>query len=79
MDTNKTFQTDSFLLACFLLCESCNLISIDRFNPRRMQFIFEDNPKRQSLTDDFLSYRCMIEPHRFYSAQKDIKALIYQK
>ena len=79
MNTDNTFQTDSFLLACYLLSQSCNLISVDRNNPRRMVFVFEETAARKTATDDFMAYRTLIEPHRFYSAQKDLKTLIYQR
>jgi len=79
MNIDKTFQTDSFLLACYLLSESINLVSIDKTNPRRMVFVFEETKKRKALTEDFLAYKTLTEPHRFYSAQKDLKALIYQR
>jgi len=79
MSTDKTFQTDNFLLATFLLSQSCNLISIDRSNVRRMVFAFENNSRRKTLTEDFMAYKSAIEPHRFFSAQKDLRALIHQR
>ncbi|MCL4366721.1 DUF5659 domain-containing protein [Patescibacteria group bacterium] len=78
MDKN-TFSTDSYLLACYLLSESCQLVSIDRTNPRRMVFIFQESKRRKELTDNFLAYQASIEPHRFHSAQRDLKAMIYQR
>ena len=79
MQTNKnTFSTDSFVLASYLLCESFNLISIDRTNPRRMVFVFDDTVNRPSLVELFFSYKAQIEPNRFYSAQRNLKQLIYQ-
>lgn len=78
MDKN-TFSTDSYLLACYLLGESCPLQTIDRTNPRRMIFIFQESKHRKELTDSFLAYQATIEPHRFHSAQRDLKAMIYQQ
>ena len=51
----KTFQTDSFQLASFLLCESFPIISVDRTNSKRVVFVFEDcevvaEPEREILT-----------------------------
>ena len=81
MNKNKdlTFYTDNFQLASYLLSESCRLSSIDKNNPKRAVFVFEDSDKRNLLTNRFLSYEAKVEPHRFFSAQKDLKQLIYQK
>lgn len=77
-NNNPTFSTDSFQLASYLLCESCKLISLDKANPRRILFIFEESEQRKKLTDSFLSYKTSVEPHRLFSAQRDLKQLIYQ-
>ena len=77
-DNIPTFSTDSFTLAVYLLSEACRLIRLDRTNPRRILFIFEETNARKLLTDKFLSYHALCEPHRLYSAQRDLKQLIYQ-
>ena len=77
MKTNQTFPTDSFLLAAYLLTESCRLITLDKANPRRAVFVFEESEKRQLLTEKFLSHETQVEPHKFFSAQKDLKQMLY--
>lgn len=74
----NTFSTDNFQLAAYLLVESCKLVSVNKTNPRRALFVFEDSENRQFLTEKFLSYEAQVEPHRFFSAQKDLKQLIYE-
>jgi len=54
---NNTFSTDSFLLASFLLSQSCILLSTDKNNPRRVVFIFQETEQRKKLTEDFLTYK----------------------
>lgn len=76
--THKTFSTDSFQLASFLLAESCKLISLDRTNPRRVVFVFEESEEREKLTEAFLSHTAKIEPHKLYASQRDLKQMIYQ-
>lgn len=79
MENNKnTFSTDSFILASYLLCESFNLIGINKDNPKRMIFIFEDAKNRATAIETFFSYKARIEPNRFYSAQRNLKQMIYQ-
>ncbi len=74
-----TFSTDNFQLAIYLLSESCRLISVDKTNPKRAVFVFKDTDQRKLLTDKFLSYEARVEPHRFFSAQKDLKQLLYSE
>ena len=76
--SNKTFFTDNFILAAYLLTESCPLLYCDKSNPRRVIFHFEDSEERERLTQQFLGYEAKIEPHKFFSAQKDLKQMIYQ-
>jgi len=73
-----TFSTDNFQLASFLLSESIKLISLDKTTPKRVIFIFEETEQRIILTQQFLSHKAKVEPHKFFSAQKDLKQLIYQ-
>lgn len=79
MENKDTFSTDSFILAAYLLCESIPLLSIDRGNPKRMIFIFEESTKRMRLEKKFLSYQSLVEPNRFHSASKNLKQIIYQQ
>lgn len=77
MNKANTFSTDSFQLAAFLLSESISLISTDKTNPRRVLFVFEESELREKLTEEFLAHKAKIEPHKFFSAQKDLKQMIY--
>ena len=74
----NTFLTDSFQLASYLLSESCQLLFVDDTNPPRLSFAFKDNENCKILTSKFLSYKATVEPHRYYSAQRDLKQIIYQ-
>ncbi|OGM02661.1 hypothetical protein A2115_03510 [Candidatus Woesebacteria bacterium GWA1_41_8] len=75
---NKIFQSDNFQLACYLASESVPLLSLDKTNPKRVVFVFEESEQRKILTQQFLTYKAKVEPHRFFSAQKDLKQMIYQ-
>ncbi|EKD63021.1 MAG: hypothetical protein ACD_51C00361G0003 [uncultured bacterium] len=77
MTNTNIFSTDSFQLASYLLSESVHLIETNKSNPKRVLFIFEESDLRKKLTDEFLAYKAKIEPHRFASAQKDLKQIIY--
>jgi hypothetical protein len=77
MNNLPTFSTDSFNLGTFLLSKSIRLLSTDKSNPKRVIFIFEDSPEREQFTNEFLAYEALVEPHRIFSAQKDLKQMIY--
>lgn len=74
---SSTFSTDNFQLAAYLLATSCQLLMVDKFNPKRVVFIFEETEQRREQAQKFISYQALVEPHRFFSAQKDLKQLIY--
>lgn len=75
---NNSFSTDNFALSAYLLSEGCHLLYVEKTNPKRVQFVFEESDLRKSLTEKFLSHQAQIEPHRYFSAQKDLKQIIYQ-
>ncbi len=75
---DNTFSTDNFQLSAYLLVESCMLLKVNNLNPRRVIFIFEESQQRKEFTQQFISYQALVEPHRYFSAQKDLKQLIYQ-
>ena len=77
-NNSPTFSTDNFQLACFLASESVRIISLDKTDPRRVVFVFEESEQRITLTQKFLAYEALVEPHRFCSAMKDLKQMIYQ-
>lgn len=74
----NSFSTDNFALSAYLLSEGCRLITADKTNPKRVVFVFEESDPRVSLTEKFLSHQAQVEPHRFFSAQRDLKQMIYQ-
>ncbi len=77
-NSQAAFSTDSFQLASYLLAESVPLLSVDRTNPKRVIFLFEESKQRKLLNQKFLAHKANVEPHKFFSAQKDLKQIIYQ-
>ena len=77
MNESDAFFTDSFNLAAFLLSQSIPILSTNKDNPKRVVFAFEDSKLRQEVTKKFLAYEAQVEPHRIFSAQKDLKQMIY--
>lgn len=74
----NTYSTDNLQLAAFLLAEGCHLIDLDKTNPRRVVFIFQDSPQRTNLERKFSAFETKIEPHKYFSAIKELKQRLYQ-
>jgi len=77
MKKQTVFKTDNFPLSAYLLCVGCKIQSLDKSNPRRVVFLFIEDEELKQHNQKFLSYQALVEPHKFFSAQKDIKQLIY--
>lgn len=71
------FSTDNFALAIFLKIKNCKLLQINKQNPRRAIFIFEDTPERERLTKDYWEGKTFVEPQSFYNTQRELKTLLY--
>lgn len=77
------YSTSSFYPACFLLAKGMCLIEIDRTNPHRCEFVFEDRPEREKLLQGF-SFApdndpgVMVDTRRLIAAIKTLKEKLYQ-
>ncbi len=77
MPNINTCPTTNFPLASFLLSQGCKIVSVDRANPKRLIFNFQESSLRKNLTEKFLAYEALVEPHDFFNSQKDLKQFIY--
>lgn len=73
----KQFSTPDFYLACFCLAKGLNLASVEREDPRRCLFVFDDTEDREVLVEDFLFGRTTVETRLFISAIKELKQLLH--
>ena len=71
------FILSDFYSAVFLRSSGFNLIGINKSDPRRFNFIFEDRTDRIKLLDDFFAGRATTEPRQFVAAIKELKSLMY--
>ena len=74
---NQNFQTTDFYTAVFLLASDFKLLEIDKTNPRRFCFVFQDQENRAKLLEDFFNGKARIEPRQFISSIKELKTLMY--
>ena len=73
----KVFQISDFYTAAFLLSQGFKLITLNRGNPHRVFFVFEDRKGREKLIEDFFHSGALVEPRKFVTAIKELKSLIY--
>lgn len=76
-EQNNQFPLSDFYLAVFLRVKGLNIINIDKTNPRRALFVFEDSKDRKKLVGDFLFGRAQVEPKRFAAVIKELKQLLH--
>lgn len=74
---NQNFQTSDFYSAVFLLASGHKLIKIDKTDPRRFCFVFQNQESRAKLLEDFFNGSARVEPRQFISSIKELKTLMY--
>ena len=70
-------MTSDFYAAAFLRAVGLDLVGIDKSDTRRFNFVFQDEPARADLVDDFFTGRAMVDPRQFVAAIKELKALMF--
>jgi hypothetical protein len=76
-DKQKEFLLSDFYAAVFLRSSGFDLIGINKNDPRRFNFIFQDKVGRIKLLEDFFAGRAKVEPKKFTIAIKELKNLMY--
>lgn len=82
-DKNPKYSTSSFYPACFALAKGMHLTGIDRTNPHRCEFVFEDSPERERLLQAFNfapddDPTVLVDARRLITAIKMLKEKLYQ-
>lgn len=75
----KQFECSDFYISALLLAKEVKLLGVNRENPRRILFVFQDFEGRQELIEDFLLGRGSVEPKRYASAIRELKDLIHSQ
>lgn len=78
-ENTKKYETSDFYIASFLIAKGFKVAWIDKTNSKRYLFIFQDAGDWDSLVDDYLYRRSVVEPQAFANAIKELKQFIYQK
>ena len=79
----KSFNTSNFYLASFLYVKGIELVGIDRTDPRRSQFVFNDTPERENIVQAFNfagedAEQVRVDARKMITAIKQLKDKLYQ-
>ncbi len=77
MEDANEYKTSDFYIAAFLLAKGRRIAYVNREDPRRICFAFEDFEGRADLLRAFLYGKAMIEPQSFIASIKNLKGLIH--
>ena len=78
MTMQNEYRTSDFYLACFLACRGMRLLSFDKSDRRRINFVFNNSSARKKLVDDFmLELDTTVDAKEFVRQIKRMKAGIY--
>ncbi len=74
---NEYYQTSDFCLATTLVALGFQIISMDRSNPKRVNFNFSNCKNLQNKIYQYWEKQIRVSPLDFYYAQKKLKSLLY--
>ena len=76
----KTYNTTSFYLSCFLLAKGLQLVGLDQADDsNRQTFVFVDSPMRSILTDEYnFDEQAEVSVRNFISAIRKLKAILHE-
>jgi hypothetical protein len=77
VNNGNEYQTKDFYSAAFLLAHGHKITRINRANPKRVFFAFDEFDGREDLVRAFLYGKAAVEPQAFIAAIKTLKGLIY--
>ncbi|HEY4500768.1 MAG TPA: DUF5659 domain-containing protein [Candidatus Paceibacterota bacterium] len=77
MSDKNEFRTKDFYLACYALTQGAKITYLDRVDPRRAVFVFENVESGESLVRDFLYRKALVDPQDFVEKIKVLKQLLH--
>ena len=76
----KTYNTTSFYLSCFLLAKGLQLVGLNQDDDSdRRTFVFVDLPMRSVLMNEYnFDEQCEVNVRDFIAAIRQLKALLHE-
>jgi uncharacterized protein YbjT (DUF2867 family) len=77
MENANEYSTKDFYIAAYLLAHGHKISYVNRDDPKRVFFAFDDFKGREDLVRAFLYSEAVVEPQAFIAAIKTLKGLIH--
>lgn len=79
LDENKYYYTYDLGCSAALISAGFELVSLDKSNPRKVQFIFDRKNSIEKVVDDYWADRLKIKARAFFDNVKMLKNRIYSE
>lgn len=76
---NEDFKTYDLGLAAALVTKGYKLLKLNRDNPRKVEFIFEDDALLSEVVNEYWDDKLLISPRKLFDNMKMLKNRIYSK
>lgn len=75
--TQPVFFTSDILLASTLNAMGFITIEIERDDPKRCKFVFDDSDELQTVVNGYWNKELRVEVHALFNAMKNLKSRLY--
>jgi len=76
-ENEDTFKTCDLYLSAYLSIEGMKVVTIDRYNPQRCNFIFENREDVDELIETFRLGKARVEPKQYMFKIRELKSMLY--
>lgn len=76
-DENENYYRTSDMALATVISLSHAIEEVDRQNPRRAEFCFEQSVDLNKLIEDYWKGELQVEPQKFFSQLRTVKARLY--
>lgn len=73
---NKLYKTSSLPVAC-VLSMSFSIYDIDKTDPKRALFVFEESPELDNTIEAYWNGSLKVDPQAYFNQLKVLKARLY--
>jgi hypothetical protein len=73
----ERYETNDLHLAATLQCLGLELLEVNRSDPRRVRFVFEDDALRREWTREYLAGGLRVDPLILLNSFRSLKRQIY--
>jgi hypothetical protein len=78
-DQLNFFNTYDLGCSAALVCADFELVSLDKTNPRKVQFVFRRKPEIESTVDDYWADKLEVKARKYFDTIKMLKNRIYSE